>query len=247
MVNGYSSRNMSKYLYLSINIFTLLPPLLFGFDRRVAFWHRNPRLPFSVSLVALIFILWDIYFTEIGVWSFNPEYLVGFNIVNLPLEEILFFFTIPLASVFIFQVVKHYLFKDRTEIHHSGLPRDKWKNWGLPLVLALALIIFFQVRGIYTLTVLSLSILITPFCGQAPWWPVYRVSFLVHLLPFLLVNGILTAMPVVKYNSTDILNLRVGTIPVEDFLYAHLLLLSNVFLSEWLKKPSAVTPTQSCS
>ena len=34
------------------------------------------------------FIIWDSYFTKIGVWGFTPEYLTGFGLFGLPIEEI---------------------------------------------------------------------------------------------------------------------------------------------------------------
>ena len=39
-------------------------------------------------------------------------------------------------------------------------------------------------------------------------------------LPFMLANGILTALPVVIYNPRAIWGIRVTTIPLEDFFYS---------------------------
>jgi lycopene cyclase domain-containing protein len=51
-----------------------------------------------------------------------------------------------------------------------------------------------------------------------------------------IVNGILTSKPVVVYNNLENMNIRIGTIPVEDFFYNMTLLLMNIGLYEWFKR-----------
>lgn len=51
----------------------------------------------------------------------------------------------------------------------------------------------------------------------------------------LIFNGYLTARPVVLYNTSYILNIRIWTIPVEDFVYGYTLILLCVILFERLK------------
>lgn len=62
----------------------------------------------------------------------------------------------------------------------------------------------------------------------------YR-SYLICLIPFFIVNGILTALPVVTYNNQENLGIRLGTIPVEDTMYMLLLLVMNTILFEFFK------------
>ena len=66
----------------------------------------------------------------------------------------------------------------------------------------------------------------------------YRFYFW-HLIPFFIVNGILTGtgidQEVVWYNNTENLGIRMGTIPVEDSLYSLSLMLMNITILEYLK------------
>jgi lycopene cyclase domain-containing protein len=60
------------------------------------------------------------------------------------------------------------------------------------------------------------------------FYPAYTIA----LLPFLIVNGILTANPVVIYNDAENLGFRLHTIPFEDIWYGMLLILMNITFLE---------------
>jgi lycopene cyclase domain-containing protein len=47
----------------------------------------------------------------------------------------------------------------------------------------------------------------------------YWIWLAICYVPFLIINTVLTALPVVEYNGKAIWGLRVGTIPLEDFFY----------------------------
>ncbi len=70
----------------------------------------------------------------------------------------------------------------------------------------------------------------------------FYVAYALSLIPFFLVNGVLTAMPVVGYNNEENLALRVYTIPIEDSAYLVNLLLMNLNIYEWLKSRSRNLP-----
>ena len=67
----------------------------------------------------------------------------------------------------------------------------------------------------------------------------FYISYLVILIPFVIVNGILTGSfinePVVWYNNSENFGVRVFTIPVEDFGYAFSMLFFSVILIERFK------------
>ena len=66
----------------------------------------------------------------------------------------------------------------------------------------------------------------------------FFLTFLVMLIPFFIVNGVLTGSwidnQVVWYNDAENLGIRMGTIPVEDSIYAYSMILMNLYYFEYL-------------
>lgn len=220
---------MQHYLYLLLNIFTISVPLIRSFEPRIQFAKKWPALFPALVITATVFIIWDHYFTIMGVWSFNPRYLTGIYIGSLPLEEWLFFFTVPFACVFIYEVLNEFIKKD----------------FFAPIATFLTLILIgaFLMIGVFNLDkwytsinfIVAAGVLTTHFwIYKTQFLGRFYLMFLVHLLPFLIVNGILTGSfieePIVLYNNAENLSIRVGTIPIEDFVYSMSLLLMNITL-----------------
>ena len=84
-------------------------PLACSFDRKVRFVRFWPALFPAIGVMMLLFIPWDIAFTEQGIWGFNPDYLSGIWVAGIPLEEWLFFLCIPYACLFTYESLKHYI------------------------------------------------------------------------------------------------------------------------------------------
>ena len=180
---------------------------------------------------AIIFIVWDMAFTKMGVWGFNPKYILGIYIYNLPIEEALFFICIPYACVFLYEALNHLVKKD----HFSSVTS----------FITIMLFMFLFTLGAMNLQrwYTSLTFLATAFFllllqwkWKATFLSRFYFAFIFVLIPFFIVNGILTGSfidePVVWYSTNEILGLRIGTIPFEDIFYGMLLLLMNVSLFE---------------
>ena len=63
----------------------------------------------------------------------------------------------------------------------------------------------------------------------------FYLAYLVSLIPFYIVNGILTGIPVVIYNDLQNSGIRIGTIPFEDHFYSLAMILMNVLFFEYFR------------
>ena len=219
------------YIYLYLNLFTLFFPFILSFDKRVHFYTNWKFLFPAMAVNALVFISWDSLFTRLGIWGFNPAYLVGLDLFGLPLEEVLFFVTVPYACVFIYEVLRAYTRRDWLRPYATGL--------ALALIGMLVALGFIFLPRLYTsVTCLFLSLVLAGhlwlFRDKVLGW--FYLAYLVHLLPFLLVNGVLTALPIVWYNNAYNLGIRLYTIPVEDTAYSMAMLLLTISVYEFLKQ-----------
>lgn len=221
----------TPYIYVYLHLFAFLPVFLLSFDKKVAYYKKWCFLFPALLISAIFFWTWDIWKTAAGVWGFNPQYYL-FKVINLPIEEWFFFFTFPWASVFIYECLNAY-FPKNTFFRRIEYP--------------LSIIIFLMILGIglwhwekaYTFTVCIIVaglLLWQLLFGRLNFRPQFYRSFLVGLIPFILVNGVLTgattSQPVVMYNPNEYLGIRLVTIPIEDMIYNFSLLWSVTLLYE---------------
>lgn len=221
-------------LYLALNISTFLIPFIYSFERKMNYSNNWKAVFLAIFLVAIPFLIWDVIFTKNGVWGFNPEHLLGVYLFRLPLEEILFFICIPYASVFTHYVFIHFFKNLKIEEKATQIIT-------FLLLIAAFLIVFFSYPKAYTtvnFTLFGGLMLYALFVKDAILQQFY-ITFLLILIPFFMVNGILTGSlleePVVWYNNAENLGIRLGTVPVEDIFYAFNLLYLNLILIEKLK------------
>lgn len=225
----------SRWTYFYLHLFTVVPVLALSFDKNVHYYKKwRFFLPATIP-VAVFFIVWDVVFTARGVWGFNEAYFSGWSIFGLPVEEWLFFITVPFACVFIYECLNFYVKRDL-------LAKAE------PFFTPVLIIAFFLIGGLffwhmYTATTFLLSgafLLYHYLFEPASQRSRFYLAYLVVWIPFMMVNGVLTGgfteAPVVIYNPDEYLGFRVGSVPFDDSIYNFLMLLGIVTLFERFRR-----------
>ena len=214
-----------KWTYLLINFFTVLIPAVRSAEPKLRFYSKLKYFLPGMTFTAIFFIVWDYFKTKAGVWGFNDKYILGIKFFGLPLEELLFFVSVPYACTFIYEAISHFF--------GYRVPDSKNRKV-VCLVSVLAIIAsFFVVGKVYTFSVLFVGGLVFPI---VTWLlpgnslNIFFITYFISLIPMAVVNGLLTSLPVVTYDNTQNLGIRIGSIPVEDFIYAAILLAMNISL-----------------
>ncbi len=229
---------MEQYTYLLINFFSLLVPFILSFESRIGYYKKWKYLFPAMTATALFFIIWDSIFTANGVWGFNPKFVTGITIYNLPLEEIMFFFCIPYSSIFAYEALG---LSSKFKVQSS-----KFISVLLLVVSTIGIILFHdKAYTFYTCLFLGVFLLLQLLWLKGEYLGRFYFAYLVILIPFTIVNGLLTGSwigePVVWYNNEENLAIRFLTIPVEDVFYGMLMLGMSISIYERLKMKTFLT------
>ena len=149
---------------------------------------------------------------------------------NLPIEEVLFFICIPYACLYTYHCLK-------ILIKPFHLIDTKWVNYSLIFLLIFAAILnYSKLYTSVTFLLLAIVLLYITLKLKPKWLNRLYTSLIILILPFMVVNGILTGTgineEVVWYNAEHFMGFRLLTVPVEDFFYGFLLILLNVIVFE---------------
>ncbi|NJB82205.1 lycopene cyclase domain-containing protein [Wenyingzhuangia aestuarii] len=222
-----------QYTYLIIDLGCLLIPFLCSFYPKHAFYKEWKPFFISCISIAIFFLIWDEIFTQQAFWGFNPDYLTGIYVGNLPIEEILFFICIPYACSFTFFAFQYLL------PHKKNNQKLIRVNNVLALfLLGLSILNYHKWYTFVTFLLLGVFLLYLQKVKINLFY--YYLTF-VTILPFFFVsNGILTGSfleaPIVWYNNAENLGIRMFTIPVEDIFYGMLLIFSNLYVHQKIKQ-----------
>ena len=206
---------MSNWYCLLFNMLVFVPVLVLSLKTDVQPHKQWRALLIAYVLVSLPFIGIDIIAAKQSLWYFNELYTSVYRYAWLPPEEILFFFTVPFAMLYVWGVIKK---------HVAAKPMST--TW--PLVFLSAIVAGAATLGLvywgqrYTMLAAGLVIITAMAVGASTkllfdnrFW-VFQVALLGI---FIMANAILTSLPIITYNATEIIGIKLYTIPVEDFLF----------------------------
>lgn len=222
-----------KSEYLLFNIFiigsVLLSTLLF---RRFTKYVQLIPAFIAIGMSAFVFIIVDQIVTNTW-WYFNPLYILGVYIGSLPIEEMLFFLTVPFACLHLWVNLKRIKIRSLSIIATYSLVLLLW------LIVLVLLVIYHEL--VYTRYVLlalaSLPIIDLFLKTRLLSSPVFIlfISGGVNIMT-LLFNGYLTARPIAMYNPSMKSNIQIASIPIEDFVYGMCLIFLVICVYEYIVK-----------
>lgn len=225
------------YLYLLLNLGSLSIPLLYSFHPKLKLYKHWKTISISIFITLLLFISWDIPFTQNGFWGFNDTYFIGATLFDLPIEEWLFFICIPYACIFTHFALLYY-FPDLKFGSNKST-----KSFTIVLIIALSILALLNYDKWYTLIISAYcAVLLIIALNDLELLKRYYITFLVMLIPFFLVNGVLTGSfitdEVVWYNNAENLGIRIFTIPIEDSIYAFSMILTSLLIMHKINNES---------
>lgn len=200
--------------YSILMLLSFIVPFLFSFEKQIFFIKRIKEVLLSIFIVGIPYLIWDALFTKHKIWGFSEGRVSDLKFFLLPLEEVLFFVVVPYALIFIYEVLSFY-FRDR--VINLNL------NYYLIIALAFLFLSIIAYPRIYTTTQMSVTallfLLISVFKINIIRKKNYWLFILISFVPFLVVNYFLTSIPIVWYDNSENLSIRILTIPLEDFFY----------------------------
>lgn len=230
---------MQHYTYLLVDFFAIIICFIFSFHRKIKFNRHFGAFLKAAILIGIPFIVWDVWFTKHGVWWFRDDYLTGWRLLGLPVEEWLFFLCIPFACVFT------YFCLDKFFNLNWANRANRMLVWGTVTVCLLAGLWYHdRIYTLVTAIATAGSVLLLYYAGKMKWLGKASLVYLILMLGFFPVNGILTGTgleaPIVNYNPAAHIGFRMGTIPVEDAVYGYTQFLLVLFFFKKFQRRDTV-------
>ena len=220
-----------KFEYLLFNLVVIAGPILSQFNRQIQHISRWKLKLITSAIVLIPYITWDILVTG-SHWWFNAAYTLDFRLFGLPIEEWLFFITVPFGCLLVWETLPQTNKATQVKfLRHIRL---------VLYIMVLAGPLVFYIGKQYTGLVLfcfGIVGLVDKLLGVDLLLQPKTYLYLAVVFALILVfNGYLTARPVVLYGEIYQIGYRIFSIPVEDFGYGFTLMLLNAILYEKLRK-----------
>lgn len=119
--------NVGRFSYVAILAFVMVGCLWLEVALRTRVLRRWRRLALAVLPAVAVFFVWDLYAINQGHWWFDTSRILGIHLPgSVPLDEVLFFIAIPVASILTLEAVRsvkpHWLVGDEPSDDDSDAP-----------------------------------------------------------------------------------------------------------------------------
>lgn len=220
---------MSLYLYINLAIMAV--PLILSFEKRIRYYSKLKYVFVSILFIGTLFVIWDVFATYRGHWSFNPFYVLELKLLGLPIEEILFFITVPFSCLFAYEGLAYFL-QDKK----IGLSNKLVRAVGA-LFIIFSSLFFNQEYTFLAILSVGLTLLFAPrllsgLFDSTLYWAYIGVTFML----FFIFNYILTSVPIIEYSPAAITGFRATTIPIEDFMFNFSMLTLYLAVYLWISR-----------
>lgn len=218
--------------YLFLLLVYLIIPVVLSIQKKVRFAFQLKYLLPAVVFTGAIFGMWNIRFTELGIWNFNPEYLTGIELGGVPVEEWISLLIVPLSSTYIYEWLK------------IKLENFEKANFFVALSLIVfvgsGVLAYFSRQNMFTfftffLTAIYLGYMIFRNRFKKHFTKFY-LTYAIVLIPFFIVSIAANVMPVIIYNAEHLIGKALLGVPFEKFGYLFLMLLISVTSYEYLSE-----------
>lgn len=219
-----------NYTYLLINLVLLLLPVLLFSIKELKFAANSKFIILAVLINVFAFSVPTEFLTQFKVIVFNPLYLSGMTLWELPVEELLFSLALPLAGIAIYTFLN-------TRYPDNSADKYSLAVSNIMLGICIAMLYFGHKKlyTVFTFSILLVFILYIEYVSKIRFMYRFYRAYLVSLIPFYLAFGFLTSLPVIQYNISETLNFSLVHIPFETHFYFMGMLLLSIFLYEVFK------------
>lgn len=219
-----------NYTYLLIDLGILLFTVILFSIKQLDFARNSKFIILAVLINVFVFSVPTEFLTRLKVIVFNPPYLTGLTLWELPVEELLLSLVLPLCglSVYLFLNAR---FPDNTSEKYSLAV----SNIMLGICIAMLYFGHQKLYTVFTFAFLLVFLLYIEYVNKLRFMYKFYRAYLVTLVPFYLVHGVITSLPVLQYNSAETLNFNLFHIPFESHFYFMAMLLLSIYLFELFK------------
>lgn len=219
-----------NYTYLLADLLLLIVPVILFSNKKVNFAQNSKFIILAVLINVFAFSVPTEFLTQLKVIVFQPQYLSGITLWELPIEELLLSMVLPLTGISIYSYL-NVRYPDNTPEKYSLA----LSNVMLGVCIAMLYFGHQKLYTVFTFAILLVFLLYIEFVNKIRFMYRFYRAYVVSILPFLLMYGFLCARSVLQFNMAETLDFNLLHIPFESFFYYMAMLLLSVFLFEVFK------------